>query len=158
MSRRYNGRRYRVVRPKRNAERHIRAGSSVIARNTQQTAYTYTATQACVVRSIKLDTGVTTGDTGNNGAVVYALVVVREGYNANALSWPAITSDLYNPTADVLMSGVLTDSAVEDHKANMVGRKLKAGDRLCLIYYYLDGDAGDTQVIVYFDMSFSVLT
>ena len=158
MSRRYNARRYRVVRPKRNAERHIRVGSSLINRNTQVTAYTYTAPQACVIKSIKLDTGVTTGDSGNNGTVVWALVVVREGYNANALSWPAVTTDLYNPTADVLMSGVLTDSAVEDHKVNMVGRKLKTGDRICLIYYYLDGDAGDTSVVVYFEMNFSVLT
>ena len=66
-------------------------------------------------------------------AVPYALVVVREGYNANTLTYPAITDDLYNPTMDVLISGILTDNAVEDHKSNAIGRKLKKGDRICLI-------------------------
>ena len=56
-----------------------------------------------------------------------------EGYNANSIVWPAITTDLYNPTMDVLISGVLTDGGVEDHKYNAIGRKLKTGDRLCLL-------------------------
>ena len=34
---------------------------------------------------------------------------------------------------DVLISGVITDTAVEDHKWNSIGRKLKAGDRLALL-------------------------
>ena len=53
---------------------------------TQAVAYTYTATQACTVKSIKLDTGVVQYDVSDNGnAVIYALVVVREGYNANSI-------------------------------------------------------------------------
>ena len=75
-------------------------------------------------KSIKLDIGMAANaDTVTN--VPYALVVVREGYNANALNWPALNVDLYNPTMDVLISGILTDSAVEDHKYNAIGRKLK---------------------------------
>ena len=57
----------------------------------------------------------------------YALVVVREGYNANGLNYPAVADDLYNPTMDVLISGILTDNGVEDHKWNAIGRKLKKG-------------------------------
>ena len=58
MFRSRKSRRY-VSRPKRNAERVIRAGSSFVVPGTQQTAYTYTADQACTVKSIKLDIGMT---------------------------------------------------------------------------------------------------
>ena len=44
-------------------------------------------------------------------AVAYALVVVREGYNPNQLNWPAVSTDMYNPTMDVLISGVLTSES-----------------------------------------------
>ena len=74
-----------------------------------------------------------TGGLADAVVVPYALVVVREGYNANPLNYPAITDDLYNPTMDVLISGILTDNAVEDSKYNAIGRKLKKGDRICLI-------------------------
>ena len=140
-----------IARPKRNAERIVRGGASIIASGTQQIAYTYTATEACVVKSIKLDTGVTTGEPSG---VPYVLVHVREGYNANTITYPAITTDMYNPTADVLISGILTDNAVEDHKYNMIGRKLKSGDRLALIYY--SSAAGEVRV--QFELNFSVLT
>ena len=140
-----------IARPKRNAERVVRGGTSVIPGGTQVVAYTYTATEACVVKSIKLDTGVTIGDPSG---VPYVLVHVREGYNANTITYPAITTDMYNPTADVLLSGILTDNAVEDHKYNMIGRKLKSGDRLALIYY--SSAAGEVRV--QFEINFSVLT
>ena len=124
---------------------------------TQAVAYTYTATQACTVKSIKLDTGVVQYDVSDNGnAVIYALVVVREGYNANSIVWPAITADLYNPTMDVLISGVLTDGGVEDHKYNAIGRKLKTGDRLCLLYYAALNNGMHASVT--FEMNFSVLS
>ena len=120
---------------------------------TQAVAYTYTATQACTVKSIKLDTGVVQYDVSDNGnAVIYALVVVREGYNANSIVWPAITTDLYNPTMDVLISGVLTDGGVEDHKYNAIGRKLKTGDRLCLLYYAALNNGSNASVT--FEMNF----
>ena len=142
------------AKTKRNAERTIRAGESVVTVGTQQTAYTYTATQACTVKSIKLDLGMTATAAANSN-MPYALVVVREGYNANTLTYPALTDDLYNPTMDVLISGVLTDGAIEDHKFNMIGRKLKRGDRLCLIVMAA-GDAGNLRVV--FEMNFTVLT
>ena len=85
----------------------------------------------------------------------YALVVVREGYNANLLVYPALTDDLYNPTMDVLISGVLTDGSFEDHKWNKIGRKLKTGDRLCLIVY---NTSGGTATDVAFELSFSFMT
>ncbi len=143
--------RYVVRRAKRNSERVVRAGQTQIATGTQGAAYTYTATQPCTVRSIKLDLGMT---AGGDLHVPYVLVVVREGYNVNQINYPAITNDLYNPTMDVLISGVLTDNAVEDHKFNSIGRKLKIGDRICLVLAAM-GEGGSTDVS--FEMSFSVL-
>jgi len=138
---------------KRNVERRVRAGTSQILLGQQQTAYTYTAEQACVVKSIKMDLGI--GDT-EEATIAYALVHVREGYDANLLVYPAITDDMYNPTMDVLISGVLTDSAIEDHKSNMIGRKLKKGDRLCLCVAAVAGSSG--LAVVKFEMNFSVMT
>jgi len=144
-----------VSRPKRNAERHVRAGQSLVTPATQQTIYNFEASQACTVRSIKLDIGA--GGLSNNANIPYALVHVREGYNANTLTYPALANDLYNPTMDVLISGVITDNAVEDHKWNSIGRKLKAGDRLCLIVANGNNTGGDN-VLVVFEMNFTVLT
>ena len=155
MFRSRKSRRY-VSRPKRNAERVVRAGQSTITPGTQQTAYTYTATEACTVKSIKLDLGMDNGGAPEAPVVPYALVVVREGYNANTLTYPAITDDLYNPTMDVLISGILTDGGIEDHKSNAIGRKLKKGDRICLIVTV--PAAYVIYPTVFFEMNFTVLT
>ena len=143
-----------VARPKRNAERDVRAGTSNVAANTQQIAYTFGATQAGTIKSIKLDIG-SGGGLSNDTIVPYALVVVREGYNANLLVYPALTDDLYNPTMDVLISGILTDGSFEDHKWNKIGRKLKAGDRICLIVY---NTSGGTATDIAFELSFSFMS
>ena len=95
------------------------------------------------------------GGLSNDTIVPYALVVVREGYNANLLVYPALSDDLYNPTMDVLVSGVLTDGSFEDHKWNKIGRKLKTGDRLCLIVY---NTSSGTATDVAFELSFSFMT
>ena len=142
----------RSFRPKRNAERVIRGGTSTIATGTQQVAYTYTARDACVAKSIKLDVGVTT--PGSATSIPYVLVLVQEGYNANQINYPALTDDMYNPTMNVLISGVITDPVTEDHKYNMMGRKMKAGDRLALIFYNAANIGSD----VTFEINFSVLT
>ena len=145
-----------VARPKRNAERHIKASNYGLQdANVTYTGYVYTAESAQTVKSIKLDIGMSeTGTvTFENHAIAYALVVVREGYNANSLNYPAVADDLYNPTMDVLISGVITDTTVEDHKYNMIGRKLKQGDRLCLLSRSTAGNA-----MTIFELSFSVLT
>ena len=52
ISRRRFTRRY--LKAKRNSERVIRGGNSVLPANTQQVAYTFTATEACVVKTIRL--------------------------------------------------------------------------------------------------------
>ena len=144
--------RYVVRRTKRNSERVVRAGQAQVSAGAQGAAYTYTANQPCTVRSIKLDLGMTA--QVNFVHVPYVLVVVREGYNVNSINYPAVTNDLYNPTMDVLISGVLTDNAVEDHKFNSIGRKLKIGDRICLVLAGV-GETGSAAVT--FEMSFSVL-
>ena len=145
-----------VPRIKRNAERHIRSGSITMAdSNLTYTGYVYTAGTAQTIKSIKLDIGgwQTTGYNSNGAA--YAIVVCREGYQANSLQWPALTTDMYNPTMDVLISGVLTDGTVEDHKWNKIGRRLKTGDRLCLIIY---NTTASTAIVCAFELSFSFMT
>ena len=144
------------AKTKRNAERILRAGTSAVPLGSQVVAYTYTATQACVAKSIKMDLGAI-GGFSDNSALAYCLVVVREGYNANAITYPALTDDMYNPTQDVLISGVLTDNSSEDHKFNMIGRKLKRGDRICLIVREWGAGTGTTPTCA-FEMNFSVLT
>ena len=154
MVRRYNVRRY-VGRVKRNAERRIRAGSTTVGSGVQQTAYTFTASQAGVVKSIKLDVGVVASSGGEDvGNLAYALVLVREGYNVNNMTYPALTDDLYNPTNDVLISGVLSGGTIEDHKSNKIGRKMKAGDRIALIFY----NVAAYNMAGFFELSFSYMT
>ena len=143
-----------ISKPKRNTERVIRAGFSNIATGTQQVAYTWTATDACTVKSIRLDAGATAITATPDTNVAYVLVRVPEGYNANTITYPALVADLYNPTDLVLISGVLTDGTVEDHKTNFIGRKMKAGDRLALIFY----SGGAASVTISFEINFSVLT
>ena len=152
MSRRYNGR-YRIVRPKRNAERHVRAGESLITGGTQQTAFTYTATDACVIKSIKLDIGATLADSAFT--IPYVLVHLREGNTVNTITYPALNDDMYNPTMDVLISGILTGDGLEDHKSNRIGRKLKKNDQIVLICRN-PAVSGNTRIA--FELNFSVLT
>ena len=145
-----------VARPKRNSDRHIKAGQiNLPDAASTYSGYVYTAAMAQTVRSIKLDIGMSTPGHSPiaNQAIAYALVVVREGYQANGLHYPAIAEDLYSPTMDVLISGVITDTAVEDHKWNSIGRKLKAGDRLALLVKSTWDNAFSI-----FELSFSVLT
>ena len=140
------------ARQKRNVERIIRSGSANMSATTQSAVFTYTATKACVAKNIKLDFGAMDGTAGYI-ACPYVMVVVREGYNPNTITFPATTNDLYNPTMDVLISGILTDSSVEDHKSNYIGRKLKAGDRICLIVYNTASSARE----LIFETSMSIL-
>ena len=68
--------------------------------------------------------------------------------------YSALVDDMYNPTMNVLISGVITDPVAEDQKHNMAGRKMKAGDRLALIFY----NAANIGSEVTFEINFSVLT
>jgi len=121
----------------------------------QTVAWTYTATEACTVKSIKLDLGITGGvEDGGDNTIAYVLVRVPEGYTNNNITYPALTDYMYNPTDQVLISGVLTDSSVEDHKSNMIGRKLKAGDQIALILKNVVTHI----VTLAFELNFSVLT
>ena len=90
---------------KRNAERHIRGGKTGMPANSQTAAYTYTATEACTIKSIRLDIGMTgVAVEGSENALSYVLVRVPEGYTANTITYPALTVDMYNPTDQVLIS------------------------------------------------------
>jgi len=65
-----------------------------------------------------------------------------------------LSDDMYNPTNDVLISGVLTDSSIEDHKYKRIGRKMKPGDRLVLLYF-LEAATGTANVS--FEINFTTL-
>ena len=153
MYRRRGGSRRYIKPVKRNANRIIRAGAMSFTSMQQQVVYTWTATEACTVKSIKLDLGAI-DDAGGQIVIPYVLVRIPEGYGANTITFPALTDDMYNPTDQVLMSGVLTDSTSEDHKFNAIGRKMKPGDRLGLVCKNHTGTAPS----VAFEISFSVLT
>ncbi len=119
-------------RTSRPTERIIRADNPVLTTpGATVTSFMYTASEPQTVTKFKLDTGIQGTFTGT---LAYALVVVPEGYSANPLTYPATSTDLYNPTVNVLISGVLTDTAVEDHKSSSYSRKLKTGDRIALLY------------------------
>ena len=126
----YRRRRYTapVRRAKRPSDRIIRAASGDVPATATTRSFVYTASVPQTARSIKLDVGATT-----NEPIAYALVYLPEGYDYNPIVWPAISDDLYNPTKNVLISGVLTDNSVEDHKTNRIGRKLATGDRIALL-------------------------
>ena len=126
----YRRRKYaaRARRPKRPSDRIIRAASGPVTATATSRTFVYTATVPQTALNIKLDVGATTDEV-----LVYALVYLPEGYDYNPIVWPAITDDIYNPTKNVLISGVLTDNSVEDHKTNRIGRKLATGDRIALL-------------------------
>ena len=153
MFRSRKSRRY-VSRPKRNAERIIRAGGSLVSVATQQIAYTWTAAEACTIKSIKLDVGVSESQLPDSIQIPMFWSESQKGYNANTMTYPAITTDLYNPTDLVLISGIITNGSSEDQKYNSIGRKMKTGDRMALIFFNSSAD----NVYVVFEMNFTVLT
>ena len=125
----YYKRRY-AYKAKRSTERIIRAGEVLINTSDTITGYVWTATVPGTVSQMKLDTGVESDIAGIS--YPYALVYVPEGYNANALNFPALTDDLYNPTKNVFISGVINNSQSEDHKYTRYSRKVVPGDRIAL--------------------------
>jgi hypothetical protein len=156
--RRYSTRRS-FRRSSRPSERIIR-GSTVIADSSATTdAFVYTADVPQTVTRFKLDIGIAGVTTGNSPSdfalpLVYALIHVPEGYPANPLTYPAITTDLYNPTTNVLISGVVTDPTLEDHKSSSYGRKLKTGDRIALIIRY-PANITPLSIATSFELSFT---
>ena len=104
---------------KRNVDRKLPCGYSDVAPSTQQYAYNFTATTACTIKSIKLDIGanVTNEGTGQNCDCLCFSGCPPKGIMLIHWFGPQFKGDLYNPTMDVLISGVLTDTALEDHKS-----------------------------------------
>ena len=151
MARYYRSYRRPIRKSRRPSNKIIRAGYTTVTSGGTVTGYLYTATEPQTAMSIKLDLGMTYEDVGDP-IIAYCLVVVREGYNANGINYPALTDDMYNPTQDVLIGGVLTDSTSEDHRYARVGRKLKPGDRLALLFYSPAGNPSAT-----FEINFTTL-
>ncbi len=147
------GRRSYQRRPKRPSDRIIRAADTgTIASMVQVNAYVYTAEVPQTVRGLKLDTGITSGSA--LAGFAYCLVHVPEGYDVNNITYPATTTDLYNPTKNVLISGIITTlDGSEDHKFSSIGRKLATGDRIALIYKNISAISGGCA----FELSFSAL-
>ncbi len=135
----------RSVRP---TNRIIRAASDEVPVSSQSEAYVYTAEDPQKVTNFRLDIFTTSGVT-----VPYALVMIPEGYNANTMTYPATSDDLYNPTNMVLISGVLIDNT-QDHKWSRYSRKLNPGDRIALL---LLNSSASVAADVSFQLSFTAV-
>ena len=138
---------------RRPSDRIVRAGQTgSIPASTQVQAYFFQASEPLTATRFRLDTGAASSATPTG---VYCLVYVPEGYDVNDITFPAVTDDLYNPTKNVLISGVLTQGeTTEDHKFSSYSRKLATGDRLALVYY---NTSGDTNANYFFELSFTTL-
>ena len=139
-----------VARAKRPSNRVVRAATATLGATSQATAYTWIASDPCTVRSISLMTGAIGTSNAN---IPFVLVRVPEGYNANPITFPALTDDMYNPTNQVLISGVITDATETIKRYNAIGRKMQPGDRLALIY----SNIGIAAQEISFELSFSEL-
>ena len=72
--------------------------------------------------------------------IMWAVVVVREGYDPNTLHNTTLT-DLYNPTRDVVCSSIWTTQASNSYGRAKFNRKLMIGDRLMLLVRNMDTDS-----------------
>ena len=124
-------------RAKRPTDRVIRGDQTTVGASAQAGVYTWTATTPCTITNFKIDTGVT-ATVSMNGVMIYALVYVPEGYNANPIQWPAVSDDLYNPTKNALITGQLNEETIQDQKSSRYSRKCAVGDRIALIYLNRD--------------------
>ena len=155
MARYYRSYRRPIRKTSRPTNKIIRASNATLPARTTSTGYLYTATEPLTVMGIKLDTGAVANiDTAAGVTIAYCLVHVREGYNVDNITYPALADDMYNPTNDVILSGVITDSTAEDHKYARIGRKMKPGDRLALLYFL---EAATGTATVSFEINFTTL-
>ena len=144
----YKRRYSRPVRNKRQTERIIRSNSGSVPSGNTTVAYIYEAESPVTITNWELDilnrsTPSTTPTTAN--LIPYALVIVKQGYNANNITFPALSDDMYNPTKAVVISGVQSGTS-EDHKRSRYSRKLEIGDRVALLFY---GGTSESQVVGY---------
>ena len=109
------------------------------------------AEEAGTITNFSLDVGIV-----GQSAVAYCLVYVPEGYDYNDINFPAVTDDLYNPTKNVIISGILNaganDPADDDHKFSRYSRKVVPGDRIALLAY-----APTNQSLVNWELNFTVI-
>ena len=119
-------------RAKRPTDRIIQGRTSNVAGSTELTIFQWTATVPCTATNFKLDIGSATQDEIQ--VFPYVLVHVPQGYGTNSINYPSSPSlQLYEPTKNVLISGVVTDPTTEDHKWCRYGRKCQEGDSIALI-------------------------
>jgi len=130
--RRTNYRRSAPRRKSRPTDRIIQGRTSTVAGSTQVSIFQWTATVPCTVTNFKLDIGSATNDEIQ--VFPYVLVHVPQGYGTNTINYPTSPSlQLYEPTKNVLISGVVTDPTLEDHKWSKYSRKCQEGDSIALI-------------------------
>ena len=135
MYRRRNLSRNQVIRRRRPTERVIRQGVATIpaVSNANVVGYVFTAKENGTASNFKLE-NLIAGTATNSMTIPYALVYIPEGYDANTITWPAVTDDMYNPTKYALITGILFDNQVRDSKSSRYSRKMVPGDRIALLY------------------------
>ena len=129
----FRPRRYGRSRP---TDRVIRASAVELSLpDATFVAYEFVADKPCTASQFALDIGMlsATGATADSTVIAYALVFIPDGYTANNLHYPTTTNDFYEPTKNAILTGVLTDYTIEDHKRSRYSRKLSSGDRIALL-------------------------
>ena len=123
----------------RNNERVIRATSiSTGTAGGTIAQVLYTGDVACTIRglSIKLLPRTTNAPLPDD-RIMWAVVLVNEGYEPNTLH-STIGVDLYNPTRNVLTSGVWSGQNNWTYGRAKYSRKLMKGDRIMLLVKNID--------------------
>ena len=137
--RRYNNNYRRRYKTKRPVNRVIQAATTAVPPNSNAVGYLFTCLDPCTSTRFALDTGLRPPSSSSINPVAYALVYVPDGYNVNNITYPTVAgTNMYEPSMNVLISGILTDDTTEDHKFCRYSRKMNTGDRIALIYYNSD--------------------
>ena len=138
-------------RRKRPTNRVIQAGNFSVAVSNQLTGYVFTATDPCTATNFKLDIGQFSGPQ----PVPYALVFIPDGYTANYVTYPSVPPvNFYEPSQNVLISGVLTSTGHEDEKFSRYSRKMATGDQIALLVRNL---SLTTEIVCAFELSFTTV-
>ena len=147
----YKKRRY-AYKTKRPTDRIIQAGTATVPAASQVIGYVFEATDPCTATKFKLDCGLLSSTSAGQA---YALVYVPHGYNVNNIVYPSVPpANMYEPSQNVLISGVLTNNGTEDQKYCRYGRKMRPGDRIALIFR---NSSGQNPEEIGFELNFTTV-
>ena len=137
-------------RRKKPTNRVIQAGNFEVVASNQLSGYVFTATDPCTATNFKLDIGQFAGLL----PLPYALIFIPDGYEANLITYPTVPpANFYEPSQDVLISGVITSLTTEDNKVSRYSRKMNTGDRIALLVKNIQ----TTDITCAFELNFTTV-